>query len=70
MNDRHAVIAGENYICDHAGAVAKVDVREWWFARRQHSDDKPAEADVYYSLSSRPSTTCVARSVAADSITR
>ena len=40
-----------------------------WFAARQLSGDAPAEADAY-SLSSRPSTTCVARSVALDSITR
>jgi bifunctional DNA-binding transcriptional regulator/antitoxin component of YhaV-PrlF toxin-antitoxin module len=33
------------------------------------SGDEPAEAGAY-SLSSRPSTTCVARSVAVDSITR
>ena len=40
-----------------------------WFADRQLSGDEPAEADAY-SLSSRPSTTCVARSGAVDSITR
>jgi hypothetical protein len=40
-----------------------------WFAGRQLSGDEPAEADAY-SLSSSPSTTCVARSVAVDSITR
>src|SRR5215472_12371680 len=40
-----------------------------WFAARQLSGNEPAEADAYL-LSSRPSTTCVARSVAVDSITR
>jgi hypothetical protein len=40
-----------------------------WFAARQLSGDEPAEADAYL-LSSRPITTCVARSVAVDSITR
>jgi hypothetical protein len=35
----------------------------------QLSGDEPAEADVY-SFSYRPSRTCVARSVAVDSITR
>jgi hypothetical protein len=43
--------------------------RSGWFAARQLPGDEPAEADAY-SLSSRPSTTCVARSVAVDSITR
>jgi hypothetical protein len=40
-----------------------------WFSDRLLSGDEPAEADAYL-VSSRPSTTCVARSVEVDSITR
>jgi hypothetical protein len=40
-----------------------------WIAARQLSGDEPAEADVY-SFYQRPSTMCVARSVAVDFITR
>jgi transposase InsO family protein len=43
--------------------------RSGWIGARQLSSDEPAEADAY-SLFSRPSTTCVARSVAVDCITR
>jgi hypothetical protein len=50
-------------------AWLRPNARIGWIAARQRSGDEPAEADAY-SLSSRPSTTCVARSVAVDSITR
>jgi hypothetical protein len=39
-----------------------------WFAPRQLSGGEPGEADVY-SFYWRPSTTCVARSVAVDFMT-
>jgi len=47
----------------------KSRVRDGWFAARQLLRDEPTEAGAY-SLSSRPSTTCIASSVAVDSITR
>ena len=73
---------GAGQVCAHVGhsvglnRIPQRDTRssepeggDGWFAARQLSGDEPAEADAY-SLSSRPSTTCVARSVAVDSITR